>query len=209
MKRNVFYVMCSFVAALFLMTACDETSEENEYDNWEVRNKAYLDSIANVAQTNASGDWKMLKSYTLPSDQAGSSLLAKDPLDYVFVKVLKSGTGATPLYNDTVRVHYRGSYINGTVFDQSYKGTLDLNTAMPSKFQTSALINGWTTALQQMKEGDSWMVYIPWSLAYGPGTMASSSSSILEYSMLVFSLDLVKVYPSDQYNSSNPVPEWR
>ncbi len=208
MKRNVFYVLCSFVAALSLMAACDETSEENEYDNWEVRNKAYLDSIANVAQTNASGDWKMLKSYTLPSDQAGSSLLAKDPLNYVFVKVLKSGTGATPLYNDTVRVHYRGSYINGAVFDQSYKGTLDPNTAMPSKFQTSALINGWTTALQQMKEGDSWMVYIPWSLAYGPGTMASSSSSILEYSMLVFSLDLVKVYPSDKYNNSNPVPEW-
>ena len=209
MKRNVFYVVCSFVAALFVMTACDETSEENEFDNWEVRNKAYLDSIATVAQTNASGDWKMLKSYTLPADQAGGSLLAKDPLDYVFVKVLKNGTGATPLYNDTVRVHYRGSYINGTKFDQSYKGTLDPNTAMPSKFQTSALINGWTTALQQMKEGDSWIVYIPWTLGYGPGTMASSSSSILEYSVLVFSLDLVKVYPSDVYNSSNPVPEWR
>ncbi len=207
MRKSFYLILSSLFIALFMFAACSETSETSEYENWEERNQNYLDSLVSVANTNSSGDWQIYKSYSLPADNP-NDLLDTDPLDYIYVKVIESGSGDTPLYNDTVRVHYRGTLINGEVFDQSYKGTLNLNTAVPSKFQVSALITGWVTALLKMQEGDRWEVYIPWSLAYGPGDMASSSSSMLDYSFLIFDMTLVAVYPEDEYNSDNPVPEW-
>lgn len=209
MKRNVYSAIASLFGLLFVLAACNETSEEYRYENWEERNRSYIDSIASVAQQNTSGEWKILKSCTLPPDNPYDISFSFEPLNYIYAKVLEdAGTGDAPLYNDTVRVHYRGKLINGDVFDQSYKGTLNLNTAVPSKFKVSALINGWTTALQQMKEGDRWEIYIPWTLGYGPDAM-TSSTTILDYSVLCFDLKLVRIYPEELYNSSNPVPEWR
>lgn len=209
MRKSFYLIVSALFGALFFLVSCSETNEEDRFVNWQARNQHYLDSIVNLAQKNASGEWMILKSYTLPPDNPNDINLSTDPLEYIYVKVLERGNGVDKaMYNDTVRVHYRGKLINGDVFDQSYKGTLKPESAVPSKFEVSSLINGWTTVLQQMKEGDRWEIFIPWSLAYGPGMMAGSSTTILDYSVLHFDLQLVKVYPWKEY-ADKPVPDWR
>src|SRR3954468_22447610 len=76
-------------------------------------------------------------------------------------KEIKAGTGKTPKATDTVSVHYRGTLINGKEFDSSYKRN------EPAEFPVNRVIAGWTEALQLMKEGSKWMLYIPSKLAYG------------------------------------------
>ncbi len=76
-------------------------------------------------------------------------------------KVLKEGTGRSPKRTDKVRCHYEGTFINGMKFDSSY----DRNE--PAVFGVNQVIAGWTEALQLMKEGSEWMLYIPYNLAYG------------------------------------------
>ncbi len=210
MKKSLLSIFGILLTTVLVLTSCDETTEEYRFANWEDRNASYLDSIANVAKKDASGEWRILKSYTLPADKPGDLVANSDPTDYIYVKVLEAGNGISPLYNDQVRVHYRGMLINGDVFDQSYKGTLKPESAIPSLWQVSAVINGWTTALQQMKEGDRWEIYIPWTLAYGPTYEGGDggTSDILPYSLLRFDISLVKVYPETEYNKDNPIPGW-
>jgi FKBP-type peptidyl-prolyl cis-trans isomerase FklB len=76
-------------------------------------------------------------------------------------KVLTEGSGKTPKVTDTVTVHYRGTLINGTEFDSSYK------RGQPATIQVKAAIRGWTEALQLMKEGSKWQLFVPPELAYG------------------------------------------
>src|SRR4030065_1534919 len=76
-------------------------------------------------------------------------------------KVIKAGTGKTPKLNNTVTTHYRGTLIDGTEFDSSYK------RGQPVSFPVSGVIPGWTEALQLMQEGAKWQVFIPSNLAYG------------------------------------------
>lgn len=209
MRKSFYFIVSVLFGVLFFLASCSETNEEDRFVNWQARNQHYLDSIVNLAQKNASGEWRIFKSYTLPPDNPNDINIGTDPLDYIYVKVLESGTGTMQVgYQDTVRVHYRGKLINDDVFDQSYKGALKPESAVPSKFGVSSLINGWTTVLQQMREGDRWEIFIPWSLAYGPGMMAGSSATILDYSVLHFDLQLVKVYPWDEY-ADKPIPDWK
>ena len=113
--------------------------------------------------------------------------------DYIYVEVLNEGDGTiSPIYTDTVRVHYQGrllpsaSYANGYVFDQSWTGEYDVTTNVPSKIAVSGVVDGFTTALQHMRKGDRWKVYIPYQLGYGE----SANSSIPGYSTLVFDITL-------------------
>src|SRR6266705_3518808 len=76
-------------------------------------------------------------------------------------KVIKDGTGAQPKATDTVTVNYRGTLINGTEFDSSYK------RGQPATFPVTGVIKGWTEALQLMKSGSKYQLFIPASLAYG------------------------------------------
>lgn len=76
-------------------------------------------------------------------------------------KVLKSGDGKTPVATDTVTVHYEGKLIDGTIFDSS------IERGTPVDFGVTQVIKGWVEALQLMKEGDEWELYIPSELAYG------------------------------------------
>ncbi len=81
-----------------------------------------------------------------------------DGLQY---KVIKEGTGPTPKATDKVTVNYRGTLINGTEFDSSYK------RGEPATFPVNGVIPGWTEALQHMKVGSKWELFIPANLAYG------------------------------------------
>lgn len=76
-------------------------------------------------------------------------------------KILKKGTGKSPKATDSVTVNYRGTLIDGTEFDSSYK------RGQPATFPVNGVIPGWTEALQLMKEGDKWQLFIPSNLAYG------------------------------------------
>jgi FKBP-type peptidyl-prolyl cis-trans isomerase FklB len=99
-------------------------------------------------------------------------------------KVLTQGTGKTPTPISNVKVHYTGKLIDGTVFDSSVKrGT-------PADFGVTQVIRGWTEALQLMKEGDKWILYIPYELAYGE---RGSGPMIPPYSTLIFEVELIKI----------------
>lgn len=101
-------------------------------------------------------------------------------------KVLTSGPadGRSPTISDTVTVHYQGTLINGTVFDSSY------DRGAPTSFGVGQVIPGWTEALQLMKPGDKWMLYIPSRLAYGPRAMGDK---IPANSDLIFQVELLQV----------------
>ncbi|GGX84790.1 peptidyl-prolyl cis-trans isomerase Mip [Litchfieldella qijiaojingensis] len=77
-------------------------------------------------------------------------------------KVLEEGDGASPSADSNVEVHYEGSLLDGTVFDSSYE------RGEPVSFRVNQVIEGWQEALQMMSVGDTWMLYIPPELAYGP-----------------------------------------
>lgn len=98
-------------------------------------------------------------------------------------KVIKDGTGKTPKATDRVVTHYRGTFINGTEFDSSYKRN------EPAEFGVGDVIRGWTEALQLMKEGAKWQLFIPYNLAYGEGGRPGIPPS----SMLIFDIELISV----------------
>ncbi|WP_250655702.1 FKBP-type peptidyl-prolyl cis-trans isomerase [Alkalimarinus coralli] len=98
-------------------------------------------------------------------------------------KVIKEGTGNKPKADSTVKVHYTGSLINGTVFDSS------IERGEPVSFPVNGVIPGWTEALQLMNEGSKWNLYIPSDLAYGPG----GNRNIGPNETLLFEVELLEV----------------
>ena len=100
-------------------------------------------------------------------------------------KVIKAGTGKKPKSTDTVTAHYRGTLINGTEFDSSYK------RGQPATFPVSGnMIPGWTEALQLMEEGAKWQLFIPSNLAYGERGMGGV---IGPNATLIFEIELVSI----------------
>ncbi|HEY1614511.1 MAG TPA: FKBP-type peptidyl-prolyl cis-trans isomerase [Rhizomicrobium sp.] len=100
-------------------------------------------------------------------------------------RVIRNGFGRRPTAFDTVEVNYKGSLINGTVFDQTEEG-------MPAKFTVNKLIPGWTEALEVMREGDHWELVIPAGLAYGA---RGAGGVIPPDQTLIFDLELLKATP--------------
>ena len=98
-------------------------------------------------------------------------------------KVITEGTGPIPKSNDTVTVNYKGTLINGKEFDSSAK-----HGGQPAKFQVNRVVRGWTEALQHMKSGSKWQLFIPSSLAYGD---QGFGPSIEAGATLVFDIELV------------------
>ena len=99
-------------------------------------------------------------------------------------KVIKVGTGKKPKSTDIVIVHYRGTLINGTEFDSSYK------RGQPVNFQVSGVIPGWSEALQLMQEGAKWQRFIPPNLAYGE---QGAGRDIGPNATLIFEVELVSI----------------
>jgi FKBP-type peptidyl-prolyl cis-trans isomerase FklB len=100
-------------------------------------------------------------------------------------KVIKAGTGKKPKLSDTVTAHYRGTLIDGTEFDSSYK------RGQPATFPVSGgMIPGWTEALQLMEEGAKWQLFIPSNLAYGE---KGAGRDIGPNATLIFEIELVSI----------------
>ena len=98
-------------------------------------------------------------------------------------KVIKEGTGKTPKASDTTVVQYKGTLVNGTEFDSSYK------RGEPATFPVSGVIKGWTEALQLMKEGSTWQIVVPAELAYGE----QGAGPIGPNAVLIFEVELISI----------------
>ncbi len=99
-------------------------------------------------------------------------------------QVLTEGTGKQPKASDTVRCHYHGTLIDGTVFDSS------VERGEPCEFGLRQVIAGWTEGVQLMKEGAKYRFFIPYSLAYGE---RGAGASIPPYSALIFDVELLNI----------------
>jgi len=99
-------------------------------------------------------------------------------------KVIKAGTGKKPKVTDTVTTNYRGTLINGTEFDSSYR------RGQPVSFQVNGVIPGWTEALQLMEEGAKWQLFIPSNLAYGE---RGAGRDIGPNATLIFEIELLSI----------------
>lgn len=98
--------------------------------------------------------------------------------------VISEGNGKTPGVNDTVRVHYTGTLLDGTVFDSS------VQRGQPAEFGVSQVIKGWTEGLQLMKAGSKYKFFIPSELAYG---QRGAGQAIGPDAMLIFDVELLDV----------------
>ena len=108
-------------------------------------------------------------------------IVTKSGLQY---EVLTEGTGKKPKATDTVRCHYEGRLLDGTVFDSSYKRNA------PADFGLQQVIAGWTEGVQLMAEGSKFRFYIPYMLAYGEG---GAGAMIPPFATLIFDVELIKV----------------
>ena len=99
-------------------------------------------------------------------------------------RVITEGTGKTPAENGTVTVHYRGTLLDGTEFDSSYR------RGEPATFPVKGVIPGWSEALQLMKEGAKWQLFIPSQLAYGE---RGAGDTIGPNAVLIFDVELISV----------------
>jgi FKBP-type peptidyl-prolyl cis-trans isomerase FklB len=109
-----------------------------------------------------------------------------DGLQY---KILKEGDGPKPTAGDSVVCNYRGTLLNDTEFDSSYK------RGQPATFPVTGVIKGWTEALQLMPVGSKWQIFVPSELAYGA---RGAGAEIGPNSTLVFEIELLSIQPKQQ-----------
>jgi FKBP-type peptidyl-prolyl cis-trans isomerase len=144
------------------------TSYQQEFRAIQMKKKAEL-TIKNKAEGEA----------FLAANKAKPGVeTLPDGLQYT---VLTAGTGATPGATDTVTVNYRGTLLDGTEFDSSYK------RGQPATFPVGGVIKGWTEALQKMSVGSKWKLFVPSELAYGE----NGQRSIPPNSVLIFEVELL------------------
>ncbi len=113
-------------------------------------------------------------------------------------KVLKEGTGPKPAASDTVVCNYKGTLINGTEFDSSYK------RGQPVTFPVSGVIKGWTEALQLMPVGSKWQLFIPSNLAYGD---RGAGADIGPGATLIFEVELMSIQPKELPKAPEPAKD--
>lgn len=99
-------------------------------------------------------------------------------------EIMKAGEGPKPTINNTVKTHYHGTLIDGTIFDSSVK------RGQPAEFPVGGVIQGWVEALQLMPVGSKWKLFVPYNLAYGE---RAAGQEIKPYSTLIFEVELLEI----------------
>ena len=143
----------------------------------EMRAKKAADAKAAVGINK-----KEAAAFLAKNGKAKGVVTTKSGLQYI---VLKAGKGKSPKTTDTVKTHYCGTLLSGKEFDSSYKRN------QPATFPVSGVIKGWTEALQLMKVGSKFKLFVPSDLAYGDNTRAGSP--IGPGAMLVFEVELLEI----------------
>ena len=151
---------------------------------------AYQQEMRTKQQDKAKEQQDKLKAASAKTREAGAAFLAenakkngvKTTASGLQYKIITAGTGEVPKENHQVSVNYRGTLIDGTEFDSSYK------RGEPATFGVTGVIRGWTEALLMMPAGSKWQLYIPADLAYGD---QQKGPQILPGSTLVFDIELL------------------
>ncbi len=183
LRIPLFLALCTLLS----LAACDkEDSKKNT--PWRLDNEAQFVKIS--------------------ADKNYTRLASFSNRGHIMYKELKKGSGATPLFTDRVKVRYAGWYkynwekpdtynddkgnviTNKIIFDSTEK-----RNNIPSTFDVNpnakyGVVDGFSTALQHMRVGDKWEVWIPWELGYGE---VGNSSSIPAYTTLVFEIELIEI----------------
>lgn len=189
------YKLCILsIVAVFGMQSCSESDDTpEEFPDWKNYNETF---VQHLATDSVGHGWERIRNFSYVDNKEGQ------PSEYIYVKRIKNGEGVQkPIYTDSVDVHYQGrllpstTYSTGYVFDQSWlSGTqLDVDLNSPLRFTVSGVVDGFSTALQNMVVGDRWLVYIPYQLGYGYSTVGSISGT--SYSTLLFDITLSKIVP--------------
>jgi peptidylprolyl isomerase/FKBP-type peptidyl-prolyl cis-trans isomerase FklB len=171
------------LAAALLFAACDK--KETQDDNWKETNEAQF------AKITTSQEYKRINS----ESSAG----------HIMYKVITQGNGATPYFTDKVKVLYTGWFKYDWLRGDSYKNdrnetvvnkyvfdSTESRNNVPAMFDVNpqtGVIDGFSTALQHMKVGDKWEIWIPWKLGYG----TSGKDVIRPYTTLVFEVELLDI----------------
>lgn len=208
--RRIRKILCFLLPlAALLFASCEEVQEASKYDNWQARNEAFIDSIARETggliidseeKAAAVEVGRLFAIATTAGTMSGDQ--------YVYCKKITANPdGRRPLYTESVSAYYYGTLITGDRFDGNFTGysALDQGTLnatdkaptefdAPSEFSVSGVIAGWTAALQLMKTGERWMVYLPYQSAYG----TSGSGSIPGYSALAFDIILDDIVADEE-----------
>ena len=181
--RGIYTIFLVVMFVGFSFMSCDDNNSSD--NSWKIENEQFFRNLA-------------VRSDLVKID-AGSNN------GFLYYKVIKSGSndGESPKYTSSVEVAYTGAtllgfnvpadaIILGKEFDTTFKESNMLPTGdyNPATFNVNGLIEGWREALQQMKPGDKWRIYIPWELGYGS---SGNETSIPEYSTLIFELELVRI----------------
>jgi len=170
MKKNLSCLL-AFAITMVLFSACND---KNDIDAWREANTAAYEAITKT--------YKPLQTATGPSG--------------VYYKVVKSGTGTEyPLQTSKVKVLYKGTYYDGSVFDAGSSGN-----NIPVEFSLSSVVRGFSFALQNMVVGDKWEIWIPYYLGYGATGHYDTygyTQLIKGYTTLVFEVELASItqYP--------------
>ena len=109
-------------------------------------------------------------------------------------KIIKAGKGTIPTATDVVKVNYKGTLIDGTEFDSSFKRNA------PAEFGVGQVMKGWTEALLLMPVGSTWEVYVPQELAYG----SADRGTIKPFSALIFNVELLDIVKKDAPKDATP-----
>jgi FKBP-type peptidyl-prolyl cis-trans isomerase FklB len=139
------------------------------------------EKAAHAAETNKTEGAAFLKANAA---KAGITTLPNG-LQY---EVLTAGTGPKPKAEDVVLCNYRGTLLDGTEFDSSYK------RGAPDSFPVGGVIKGWTEALQRMPVGSKWRIYVPADLGYGE---KGAGADIGPNAVLIFDIELISIQPKE------------
>jgi FKBP-type peptidyl-prolyl cis-trans isomerase len=141
------------------------------------------DNVRKLATSAGDSNHRAAAKFLAENGKKPGIVTTKSGLQY---QEVRAGSGDSPKASDSVTVHYRGTLLNGTEFDSSYK------RGQPATFEVGHVIPGWTEALQLMKPGSKWKLFIPPQLAYD----LRSRPPIPPGSMLIFDVELVSVQPA-------------
>lgn len=176
----------------------DKTPLLNEEEMSEVLMSYQKDRIAKQAEKQKQAGEKNLKegqAFLAENKEKEGVVTLESGLQY---KVITPGTGAMPKADDKVTTNYKGTLIDGTEFDSSY------SRGKPATFPVKGVIKGWTEALQLMKEGAKWQLFIPPDLGYGE---RGAGSKIGPNSTLIFEIELLSIEKTEEKKAAATAPE--
>jgi FKBP-type peptidyl-prolyl cis-trans isomerase len=179
MKAQGLVVDASTIAAGISDVLADKPAQLTEPEMQEAIQKM-REGLMNKQKKDGDDNLSKGKTYLDENKKKAGVKVTPSGLQY---EVVTEGKGNSPKATDTVKVHYKGTLIDGTEFDSSYKRN------EPAEFPVNGVIKGWTEALQMMKPGAKWKLTIPAELAYGE----AGRPSIPANSVLVFEVELLEV----------------